>query len=108
MISISQLTASVAVGVLLSSTVAFAGVVYESAEPAADPVWQLESAYTADVIGVVDGIETPAGRFLDNLDVSLDGDLERQFGWRGARVHFSLLANGGGRAERDRRDASGL
>ncbi|WP_298160495.1 carbohydrate porin [Brevundimonas sp.] len=56
----------------------------------------MQSAYTADVIGVVDGIETPAGRFLDNLDLSLDGDLERQFGWRGARVHFSLLANGGG------------
>jgi hypothetical protein len=37
-----------------------------------------------------------AGRYLDNLDVSLDGDLERQFGWRGAHAHISLLANGGG------------
>ena len=45
---------------------------------------------------MVDGVEPRAGRFLDNLDVSLDGDLEHQFGWQGARVHFSLLANGGG------------
>lgn len=59
-------------------------------------MWRLTSTYTADVIGVVDGGDTRAGRFLDNLDVSLDGDLERHFGWRGARVHFSLLANGGG------------
>lgn len=96
MISLSRVTVLVAIGLLLSSRVAFAGVADDPAEPTADAVWQWQSAYTADVIGVVDGVETPAGRFLDNLDVSLDGDLERQFGWRGARVHFSLLANGGG------------
>lgn len=60
------------------------------------PAWSWSSAYTADVIGVVDGADARAGRFLDNLDLALDGDLDRQFGWRGARVHFSLLANGGG------------
>lgn len=97
MMSLSRVSVSVAASVLLSSTAALAGVPDEAAEPTTDDaVWQLQSAYTADVIGVVDGVDTPAGRFLDNLDVSLDGDLERQFGWRGARVHFSLLANGGG------------
>ena len=97
MMSISRVGVSVAASIMLSSTATFAGVAEEAPEINADgAVWQLQSAYTADVIGVVDGVDTPAGRFLDNLDVSLDGDLERQFGWRGARVHFSLLANGGG------------
>ena len=67
-----------------------------SSAQAPEPAWTWQAAYTADVIGVVDGIDTPAGRFLDNLDVSLDGDLERSLGWRGARAHFSLLANAGG------------
>ncbi|WP_292154449.1 carbohydrate porin [Brevundimonas sp.] len=80
-----------------SSTAAFAASQDDVSGAGSDgPVWQFQSAYTADVIGVVHGIDTPAGRFLDNFDASLDGDLERQFGWRGARVHFSLLANGGG------------
>lgn len=97
MMSISRVSILVAVSALLSSTVAFAGTWDEPAGAAADHgVWQLQSAYTADVIGVVDGADSRAGRFLDNLDVSLEGDLERQFGWRGARVYFSLLANGGG------------
>lgn len=83
--------------IMSSSTAAFAASQDDVPEAGSEgPVWQLQSAYTADVIGVVDGIDTPAGRFLDNFDASLDGDLERQFGWRGARVHFSLLANGGG------------
>jgi porin len=60
------------------------------------PAWDWHAAYTADVIGVVDGVDPRAGRFLDNFDLSLDGDLERQFGWRGARIHLSLLANEGG------------
>ncbi|TPW05898.1 MAG: Carbohydrate-selective porin [bacterium] len=61
-----------------------------------EPAWTWQAAYTVDVIGVVGGIDTPAGRFLDNLEVAFDGDLDRGLGWRGARAHFSLLANGGG------------
>lgn len=61
-----------------------------------EPAWTWQAAYTADVIGVVGGIDTPAGRFLDNLEIAFDGDLDRGLGWRGARAHFSLLANGGG------------
>ncbi|KQS55537.1 porin [Brevundimonas sp. Leaf363] len=84
--------ASGAVGVLLSASPVWA----ERLDEPGEPVWTWGSAYTADVIGVVDGAPSRAGRFLDNLDVALDGDLDRQFGWRGARVHVSLLANGGG------------
>jgi porin len=97
MMSLHQVCGFIALGVLLSSTAAYADTYGKVDDRTSDePVWQWASAYTADVIGVVDGGETRAGRFLDNLDVSLDGDLERQFGWPSARVHFSILANGGG------------
>lgn len=62
----------------------------------ADPAWVWQAAFTADGIGVVAGERPRAWRYLDNLSIELDGDLERQFGWTGARVHFSLLANHGG------------
>ncbi|ADL00622.1 carbohydrate porin [Brevundimonas subvibrioides] len=61
-----------------------------------DPAWVWDAAYTADVIGVVAGDAPRAGRYLDDLSVGVDGDLERQFGWTGTRVHFSFLANHGG------------
>jgi len=97
MTSFSRLAVSVTLGALLSSTAAIAGTCADVAgETPDEAVWKWASAYTADVIGVVDGVESRAGRYLDNLEASLDGDLERQFGWRGARVHFSILANGGG------------
>jgi len=61
-----------------------------------DGAWTVEAAYTADVTGVLDGGEDRAGRFLDNLDIVVDGDLERAVGWRGARVRLYLLNNSGG------------
>lgn len=62
---------------------------------AADPDWTLSAEYTADVSGVVSGGAKRAGRYLDNLSVELDGDLEQAWGWRGARLHMSGLYNGG-------------
>ncbi len=62
----------------------------------ADPVWTVSAEYTADVSGVVSGGASRAGRYLDNLSVQLDGDLEQAVGWRGARLHVSGLYNGGG------------
>lgn len=68
-----------------------------SAAMAQEPgVWSPEIAYTADVAGVIDGGPARAGRYLDNLYVGVDGDLSRLAGWRGARLHASVLANGGG------------
>ncbi|MDO9609241.1 MAG: carbohydrate porin [Brevundimonas sp.] len=63
---------------------------------AADPDWTLSAEYTADVSGVVSGGAKRAGRYLDNLSVELDGDLEQAWGWRRARLHLSGLYNGGG------------
>lgn len=58
--------------------------------------WTVDGTYTADVAGVLDGAESRAGRFLDNLDIIVEGDLEAAAGWRGARLHLYLLNNSGG------------
>lgn len=65
-------------------------------DPASEPTWTLSAEYTSDVTGVVSGGASRAGRYLDNLSVELDGDLEQAWGWRGARLHMSGLYNGGG------------
>jgi porin len=84
----TPLLAAVAVGALCLAGPACARV--------ADPVWKVSAEYTADVSGVVSGGAARAGRYLDNLSIQLDGDLERAVGWRGARMHVSGLYNGGG------------
>ena len=60
-------------------------------------MWTHDVVYTADVIGPVQGGVAKAGRYLDNLDITLDGDLERAVGWKGATVHAYVLNNMGGR-----------
>lgn len=52
-------------------------------------------AYTADVVGGWSDDVSTRGRFLDNLDVVADVDLERAFGWNGATLHGHLLNNSG-------------
>lgn len=81
--------AAFAIGVTVGS-VAAAQV---GPEPGA---WTHEITYTADVAGTVRGGTAHAGRVLDNLDVIVDGDLEKLVGWRGATVHGYLLNNSGG------------
>lgn len=80
-----------AVGLALAVT-ATAG----AAQAQAGSAWAVEGTYTADVTGVLDGAESRAGRFLDNLDIIVDGDLEAAAGWRGAKLHLYLLNNSGG------------
>lgn len=75
--------------------VASAGAALAQTE-AGQGVWTHEVTYTADVAGTVRGGAAKAGKFLDNLDVIVDGDLERLVGWRGATVHGYLLNNSGG------------
>ena len=58
--------------------------------------WSHEVTYTADVTGAVKGGAARAGKALDNLDVIVDGDLEKLVGWRGATLHAYLLNNSGG------------
>jgi porin len=61
------------------------------------PAWSYQLVYTADVMGAVAGDSEHAGRYLDNIDLIFDGDLEKAVGWRGATAHLYLLNNSGGR-----------
>lgn len=47
--------------------------------------------YKADVMGVLDGGNSQAGRFLDNLELSADVPL-----WQGAHAYAHVLSNSGG------------
>lgn len=74
------------------------GVALAGAQPAAarDSAWTLAATYTADVAGPVAGGASQAGRFLDNLMIEADLDLDKALGWSGASLHVSLLNNSGG------------
>lgn len=63
---------------------------------AEDSAWTLAATYTADVAGPVSGGVSQAGRFLDNLMIEGDLDLDEAVGWAGATAHLSLLNNSGG------------
>ncbi|MEH3046265.1 carbohydrate porin [Sphingomonas adhaesiva] len=53
--------------------------------------------YKADATGVATGGVRRGVRFLDNLDVVADADLDRAIAWKRASAHVSLLNNLGGR-----------
>ncbi len=57
----------------------------------------LQVVYTGDVIGVASGGIERGVRYLDNLFVTADGDLERLVGWDGAVFQADVLNNLGGR-----------
>jgi len=60
------------------------------------PALTLSALYTADVSGVTSGVHPRAGRYLDNLDLTADLDLEKAVGWKGALFHVYALNNSGG------------
>lgn len=79
------------------SRTASALLLSSSSALAADaPAWTHDVVYTADIIGPVRGAPK-SGRYLDNLDLTLDGDLEKAIGWKGASVHAYVLNNMGGK-----------
>ena len=57
----------------------------------------INALYKGDVMGVASGGVAHGVRFLDNIDVVADADLEAAFHWKRATAHFSLLNNLGGR-----------
>lgn len=81
---------------LIASCVAMMGQSANAQTVAEQGAWSHEVTYTADVAGVVKGGPSRAGKVLDNLDIVLDGDLEKLIGWQGASVHAYLLNNSGG------------
>lgn len=66
------------------------------AADAAPPALIWSAVYTADLQGVVGGARPHAGRYLDNLDLTADLDIEKAAGWTGATLHAYVLNNSGG------------
>jgi len=69
-----------------------------SALPArADEALDLSFEYTADIALTAAGGEDSRLRYLDNLGIGLDADLEQLAGIEGLRLRIGLLGNAGGR-----------
>ncbi len=86
-------------GTLLASAAAvmsLATAFSAQAQETSDSAWTHEVVYTADVIGPIDGGASKAGRFLDNLDLMADLDLDKAVGWSGGSAHIHVLNNSGG------------
>ncbi len=55
----------------------------------------LQLTYTAEVIGNASGGLRRGARYLDNLDIVFEADMERLAGWNGAQIHVYGLYNNG-------------
>ena len=55
----------------------------------------LEVTYTGELMANVAGGLKRRARYLDNLDIVLEADLEATLGWRGAEAHVYGLYNNG-------------
>ncbi len=75
-----------------------AGLTLCAALPArADEALDLSFEYTADIALTATGGEDSRLRYLDNLGIGLDADLEKLAGVEGLRVRIGLLGNAGAR-----------
>src|SRR5688572_16846976 len=70
-------------------------VVVASSLEAAAPTVGIEAAYTAELAANVSGGVRRGARYLDDLSVGLDADLERLLGWNRTSVRISGLYNNG-------------
>lgn len=55
----------------------------------------LQLTYTGEVMGNASGGQRRGTRYLDNLDIVFEADMERLVGWNGAQVHVYGLYNNG-------------
>lgn len=55
----------------------------------------LQITYTGEVMGNVSGGVRKGTRYLDNLDIVFEADMEKLVGWTGAQVHVYGLYNNG-------------
>ncbi|MCI1143277.1 carbohydrate porin [Sphingomonas sp. WKB10] len=63
----------------------------------ASSAWSLSAEYTADLAGVASGGLERGVRYLDNIDVIAEADLDALIGWHGGKAHAALLNNMGGK-----------
>jgi porin len=82
----------------LALTIAASSIALATASNAAAqaPAFTYEAAFTADVQGVAAGGVGSGARYLHNLDLVGDLDLEKAIGWQGATLHGYVLNNAGG------------
>src|SRR5690349_518469 len=66
-------------------------------EPSDRPALETALVYKADVMASRSDGGGVAGRFLDNLELAADMDLDRSLRWSGARLHMDVLSNSGGK-----------
>lgn len=59
------------------------------------PPFLFETTYTAETIANVSGGLRRGTRYLDNLDIVLEADLDAAVGWDGAQLHLYGLYNNG-------------
>lgn len=59
------------------------------------PPLLLEASYTADLLGNMSGGQRRGARYLDNLDLVMEADLDAIVGWQGALLHVYGLYNNG-------------
>lgn len=62
--------------------------------PFAADAWELDATYTADVVGNLSGGLETGTRYLDNLDLTLEIDLEETRGGAGTLFVYGLYNNG--------------
>lgn len=55
----------------------------------------LQVTYTGEVMGNASGGVRRGARYLDNLDIVFEADMERLVGWNGAQIHVYGLYNNG-------------
>lgn len=61
----------------------------------AEGSFSIDAVYTADVSATASGGRDHRARYLDNLDIIADADLDRLVGWQGAHAHVHVLNNMG-------------
>ncbi|MEJ6011599.1 carbohydrate porin [Novosphingobium aquae] len=86
--------AILAAALVLSSLATPARAEGVPAQETDDPL-QVELVYTAELNSNLSGGVQTGSRYLDNLDITADIDLERLAGWSGARAHVYGLYNNG-------------
>lgn len=80
----------------LAACLAGLPVLAQDAAPSDNPL-SLDITYKAGITGVAAGGASRGVRYLDNLDVIAEADLEKAAGWKRTVAHVSLLNNLGGR-----------
>ncbi len=68
----------------------------QAQEAGDQPAVEWGLSYTADITGAVSGGRKDAGRYLDDLQLGADVDLDKLAGWTGMRASFTVLSNSGG------------